>query len=314
MDVEQQQLQKSILATVAYYDGLKYPLSAFEIWKYIIRADYSSNEGQIAQPSLSEVIFCLQQESISRNIENQDGFYFLRGRKDLVAKRIESGKISAVKIKQLRRIVKWIIYVPFVRMVGVTGRLAMKNAQQGSDWDLLVVIKDGHIWTGRTLVTAAAHILGKRRHGKKVADRVCLNFFVTDESLEVITKDLFSASEYMFLLPLWGWETYQRFQVNNAWIKDMRPSYMPSELAPIKEIVDSGFAKKCRAVGEEILASRSLEKWLKKIEKKRIMKNPKTHQEGSLVYADDDALIFLPNPHGPRVFEEFKEKMEKISI
>jgi hypothetical protein len=43
------------------------------------------------------------------------------------------------------------------------------------------------------------------------------------------------------------------------------------------------------------------------------MHNPKTHQEGSMVYANDDALVFLPSPHGPQVFEKFKEKIEQLS-
>ncbi|KKQ79329.1 MAG: hypothetical protein UT03_C0061G0006, partial [Candidatus Moranbacteria bacterium GW2011_GWD2_38_7] len=53
---------------------------------------------------------------------------------------------------------------------------------------------------------------------------------------------------------------------------------------------------------------------LRKIEKKRIMNNPKTHQEGSLVYANDDALVFLPIPHGPKIFEQFKEKVNQLSV
>jgi predicted nucleotidyltransferase len=199
-------------------------------------------------------------------------------------------------------------------MVGVTGGLAMKNATVKSDWDLLIVIKSGKIWTGRTLVTILTQLLGKRRYGKKIVDRVCLNFFVTDQSLEVITKDLFSASEYMFLFPLYGWQIYLRFQMKNHWIKNMKPHYGLSEIEPLKTLEDSAWSAGLRGLGEKIFAPIWIEKFLRTIEKKRIMQNPNTQKDGSLVYASDDALIFLPSPHGPKIFEQFKEKVNQLSV
>jgi hypothetical protein len=199
-------------------------------------------------------------------------------------------------------------------MIGMTGALSMKNARTTSDWDLLIVLKYGKIWTGRTIVTLALHFLGKRRHSGKIKDRVCLNFFVTDESLEVITKDLFSASEYMFLFPLYGTELYEKFQIKNKWIREMKPTYALGEIMPLKTISDTFISKNIKRLGEKLLAAKWIEKMLKKLEKKRIMSNPKTHQEGSLIYANDDALVFLPSPRGPQVFEKFKEKIEEISV
>ena len=199
-------------------------------------------------------------------------------------------------------------------MIGMTGALAMKNAKEKSDLDIFLVFKNGKIWTGRTLATMFLHIIGKRRYDKKIIDRVCLNFFVTDESLEVITKDLFSASEYMFLFPLYGWKTYERFQIKNQWIKSMKPNYALCEIPPLKILEDSHLTKIIRIMGEIILSASWIENSLRKIEKKRIMRNPKTHQEGSMVYADDNALVFLPEPHGPKAFEQFKEKIEQLSM
>lgn len=306
-------LNKNILATVIYYDGLNYPLTAFEVWKYLIRLDYYGHGGEVLIITLAQVVQHLQSKELNKRIEHSSGFYFLKGRKDLVAKRIANSKISAGKIKKLQRIVWWLRFLPFVRMVGITGALAMKNARVSSDWDLLIVLKYGKIWTGRTLVTSVLHFLKKRRHKSNIADRVCLNFFVTDQSLEVITKDLFSANEYMFLFPLYGYEVYTKFQIKNQWIRNMKPAYALGELAPFKTMTDSRASKRIRKIGEVIFSPKWIEQVLKKLEKKRIMCNPKTHQEGSLVYANDDALVFLPNPHGPAVFEKFKEKIEELS-
>jgi len=307
-------LTKNILATIIYYDGLSYPLTAFEVWKYLIRTDYYTQKDSHKAVSLFEIIKQLTGQEIASYIGQKNGFYFLKGRECLVEKRIARSKISSVKLKRLRRIAWLLRVVPFVRMIGVTGGLAMKNASVKSDWDLLIVLKYGKIWTGRTLVTLAVHFLGKRRWGQKISNRICLNYFVTDQSLEVITKDLFSANEYMFLFPLYGWETFHRFQMKNSWIKNMKPHYDLCEIIPLKTLEDSWCSRKIRSFGEFVFGFAWLENYLRKIEKRRIMKNPQTNKEGSLVYANDDALVFLPNPHGPKIFEQFKEKVNHLSV
>jgi hypothetical protein len=305
-------LDKNILATIIYYDVLNYPLTAFEVWKYLIRTDYYVSRNEALSVAFAQIANKLQGKELNKYIEHSSGFYFLRGRKELVEKRIANNKISIGKIKKLQRIVWWLRFLPFVRMVGITGALAMKNAKVSSDLDLLIVLKYGKIWTGRTLVTVFLHIFKKRRHGEKVADRACLNHFITDQSLEVITKSMFSANEFMFLFPLYGWEAYHKFQIKNQWIRDIKPTYALADIAPLKIMSDSYVSKSVRNIGEMIFSALWLEKLLKKIEKKLIMNNPKTHQEGSLIYANDDALVFLPNPHGPLEFEKFKAKLEEI--
>jgi len=307
-------LHKYILATVVYYDGFSYPLTAFEIWKYLIRIDYSSDHDKSSRFELGQVISALQGDVFSKYLENCNGFYFLKGRNEIIGTRIKNQKISANKLKRLSRVAYWLRFIPFVRMIGVTGGLAMKNAHSKSDWDLLIVTAGDHIWTGRTLVTLFAHLIGKRRYGKKIINRVCLNYFITDSSLEVMTKDLFSASEYMFMIPLFGQDVYHRFQIKNQWIKNIKPDYDLQEIPQMNVMEDDFFSKNLRTVGEFILKGFWIEKLLKRIEKGRISNNPKTHQEGSLVYAENDALVFLPVPHGPVIFEKFKEKIECLGI
>lgn len=289
-------------------------MTSFEIWKNLIRHDYHSPEKELKTFSLAEVIEVLASDQLRKDVQQQNGFYFLKDRQSLVEKRSRAAKISAIKLRRLRKVAWWLRLLPFVKMIGVTGRLAMKNAQTKSDWDIFFVLKEGKIWTGRTVITMLLHLFRKRRHGRHVTDRLCLNYFVTEQSLEVMTKDLFSASEYMFLLPLFGEDVYARFQLKNRWIRGIKPNYALAEISPLKLIKDSKIAQRIRALLEILAIIAFSEKWLGGIERKKIMRNPKTHQEGSLIYAQDDALIFLPNPHGPKMFEHFKEKMNALGI
>jgi hypothetical protein len=199
-------------------------------------------------------------------------------------------------------------------MIAITGRLAMKNAQVKSDWDLLVVLQNGRIWTGRTLITLFSEALGKRRKREKIKDRVCLNYFITESALEIRNKDLYSANEYSFIFPLWGEEVFKNFQIKNSWISEYKPNYDSAETPNLKLLGPNKFFWFWQKIGERILGWNFIECWLRKIEKSKIENNPLTHQEGSLIVATDEALIFLPDPQGPKVFESFKRKIEELVL
>lgn len=312
IDARDRETIKNIIATVAYYDALNYPLTAFEAWKYLMCAQYYDEAHVHGNVSLGDVVRLLQHESVRVLVEQSNGMYVLKGRKELVAQRIRQEKISASKLKRLREVVRIFKYVPFVRMIGVTGTLAMRSASNKSDWDLLVVLRSGKIWTGRTLVTAVAHLIGKRRYGDKIKDRVCLNYFITDKTLEVITKDLFSAHEYSFLLPLFDGTTYEKFQLKNRWIKKIKPQYSVAEILPLVMCKDDIFSKFVRHAGEKILSWGKIEDFLGALEHKKIMQNPNTKRENGLIYADSEALIFLPDPKGPRIFQKFKDNITML--
>ena len=195
-------LSKKIINTIVYYDILDYPLTAFELWKYLTATSGDAIEKY--KCSLGEVVEALDSEETKKRIEEYRGFYFLRGRNNLVEKRIQNDKNSIAKYKIAERVVWWLRFIPFVRMIAVTGTLAMKNPKFGSDIDFFVVLEKGRIFTGRLLVTAMVHLSGKRRYGRKIKNRICLNYFITTGSLVIQRQDLFGANEYSFMYPLFS--------------------------------------------------------------------------------------------------------------
>ncbi|MDD5084073.1 MAG: hypothetical protein PHT88_04085 [Candidatus Moranbacteria bacterium] len=298
-------ISKSIVTTIAYYDVLDYPLTSFEIWKYLL------NES--LQPvSMEAVKKVLETESVRRYVSHSHGMYFLSGRRMLVKRRLRRGKLSIAKQKGVHNLVFWLRFVPFIRMVALTGSLAMKNSETSGDWDLLIVLRSGHIWTGRALLTGLLQIFGKRRHGEDVADRACLNYWITTDSLEIITKDLFSSNEYFFITPLFGFTEFQKFQEKNQWIRRFRPQFQVVRSAHLFCMKDFWLPKLTRDIGEILLSDRALERKLSVLQKKKIAANPKTKLTGSLIEATDKALIFLPKPQGPKVFEKFKQRLSDL--
>lgn len=310
--MDKNNLSKHILTTLAYYDIMGYPMTAFEIWKYLMAVSGSELPVPDKGFSLAMVIKELDEDGLKKNIGEYRGYYFLKGRQGLVGQRIARNKIAERKFKIARRVAWWLRFAPFVRGVAVTGRLAMKNTEPKSDLDFLVVLKKGKIFTGRLLVTLLVHILGKRRYGSKIADRVCLNYFVTDKSLEINLKDIFSASEYHFITPVFGRKTFKKFQIKNGWMKRYQINYHLGETANLKMLKDGKFAKAVRKAGEKILKADSIERHLRAWQLRRIADDPRTHKPGSMIIATDESLVFLPDPQSPKVFEKFQERLAEL--
>lgn len=299
-------LRKAVLTTLAYYDALEYPLTEFEVWKHLI-AD--KGDGISDTPALGQVAAAIDGLVESGAIWRTNGFIVLPGRQILVAERIRSEKYSVGKIKRAARLVRGIAWVPFIRMIALTGSLSMKRADHDSDWDLFVVLSRGTIWRGRTLLSLVLQFIGKRRHGRHIENRACLNHFVTDGSLEIVMQDYFSASEYRFMYTFLGRDTERHFELVNRWIARIKPSYQPTEIPNLWLHEASPSVLKIQASLEHIFSWCEWEGILSRWQKKKIERNPKSQTPGAFIVANDEVLIFLPHPKGPVVFDRFKERL-----
>jgi hypothetical protein len=304
-------LSENIFSALVYYDIFDYPLTAFELWKYLTVARGDAAEKD--KCTLGEVIYVLENDDIKKHIEEYRGFYFLKGQKDLVEKRIQNDKNSIVKYKIAEKTTWWLRFIPFARMIAVTGTLAMKNSEKDSDIDFFVVLEKGRIFTGRLLVTAMVHFLGRRRYGKKIKNRICLNYFVTTGNLEIKRKDLFAANEYSFIYPLFGFDIFQKFcEANISWIDKFKPNYQFLELRPAKYYSEhskvSRFVQRAEEALINILGGDRMEAWLKEKQIAKIKRNPLTHKKGAYVEYTDENLVFLPEPQGAKVQGEFFER------
>jgi len=105
-----------------------------------------------------------------------------------------------------------------------------------------IVFKKGKLFTGRILVTLFLHLFGRRRHGKKIANRICLNHFLTDDFL-ISGRDIFAASEYSFMTVAYGFSKFKKFQDINSWISRYKPNFV-HEISNSKKIEDTFFFQK----------------------------------------------------------------------
>lgn len=198
----------NIDATVAYGDIFDYPLTREELSRWSISG----------VSSVSSV-----------GIEEKKGFFVLRGRARIIALRKQRAHIAQAKWKRIA-VIAWVFrLIPTVTLVGVTGGLAMNNARIGDDIDLFLVTRSGTLWVTRMMVTLLAESLRLRRrpNDQSVKDKICLNMFVSEDSLALPLgeRDLFSAHEVLQMVPLWErGGVYSKFLAANRWVKDYLPN------------------------------------------------------------------------------------------
>jgi len=304
-------LEKSILATLVYYDVLDRPLTGWEVFKYLIR---------FKDINLNEILETLENSSeLNKLISQKNGFYYLKNRQVIIKERIKRHKIADKKWKKARRAIKLFQIIPFIRMVAVSGSLAINNTRENSDIDLLIVTKTGRIWTCRWLITIFSHLIGKRRHGILTKDRLCLNHYLTEKSLKIPYKSLYNAQTYAHLTLFWQSKNnlYKRFQKANQWVNEYLTFYPINIKGYLREIKSNIFLKDIRELKEFFLdgmIGNFIELILKKIQRTRIKKDPLTYQSGGRVVFSDNQLEFHPNSPEKWILEKYNQRIKKLGF
>lgn len=201
-------LKKTQTAAVVYHDLFDYPLTKKQLHKWSLHAKIAS----------------------MGKVENENGYYFVKGRGSLVSRRKRREKYSISKLVQAQKATKWISLVPSVKMVGLTGSLAMKNANKASDIDLLIITTSGTLWATRVLVymVLTASPFSVRRPGERERENVlCLNMWLDEDDLATPKKNrnLYTAHEIAQIMPLANKsKAYEKLIAKNKWILGFWPN------------------------------------------------------------------------------------------
>lgn len=309
-------LEKAIFATIAYYDHFNYPLTAAEIYYNLTNCE---QENQSEKLELSEILRILDDSgNIRKKIDCYNGFYFLTGREEVIAARIQKKKLTDEKLKKTRWLLRFISKLPFVRFVAISGSMGIGNPDKKSDIDLLVIAKHGRIWTARAFLTFFALILGAYRHSDKTANRLCLNHYITDRSLAIDFGNLYKAEEYLNIFPVAGdLNLYKKFLDSNAvWLKRYVHANFNEGMNKNLFFINSGsFAANVKRAAEYLLlgvVGSWLERKFRKIQIYYIKKNPLTNHPHSRIRYTDDNLVFHPILVEPKIIAEHEEKMRQF--
>jgi len=313
--------EKSILAPLIYYDLLDRPLTALEVYKYQSKSD---EQGESSGTSFSQFRKILKNSpSLKNHLNQKNGLYFLNNRETIIETRSSRLKITQLKWKTLKRLGRLLALAPFLKLAAVTGSLTAYNAKEQSDFDLLIVLKKNRLWLGRLLLTGLVGARQKRRHGNLTQDRICLNCYLTEGSLEITKqikpRDFHSAQEYSRLTPIAEIKEgiYKDFIQANIWLADFLKNYPWPNNLNAKKIQPSSLFDFSRRGFEWLLGGRAGD-WLEKItgqwQSQRINKKRQNEQtDQDQVFVNNDCLMFHPRSKSDRLMKEFNLKMQQLN-
>ncbi len=302
-------LKDRILSTLRFFDLQDYPLTLLELQQFLMEdeqvlkqrvdSQFEINNIQNAKTSersitSGEILRCVEEECQGQ-VEEDRGFYYLRGKNKIVQRRLQSYNYGLKREQLIRKFVWALRHLPFVRGVALAGSQAMGLYKSTSDIDLLVITDPKFLWLARSLVTAYFQVIGQRRHGSIVIDRFCLNHYLAGPKKISKWKNLYTAWEYLKLRPLvYRQEIYEFQSQNLEWLKIYFPNFVferPQNEKP------SGIQR----VLEGIVTNRFglwLEKQIKKSLSGRIRKEP-------YILVEEDELSFHPNSAQQELLRQF---------
>jgi len=218
--------QKQILATVAYSAQFNFPLTAEEIWVRLMKV---KGQNKSDKSSLNTELFDL----VKKKILIKEGIYFYPHfvEIDLVSLRYERGVSSQQILEESLEVVKLVKLVKensYIRGLAVTGSVAVGNASDDEDLDIMVITAPGTLWLVRIWLLWQRWRLGKR----KGAHNWCLNVWLEQDSLEIEPKKRSIYMAYEVVQAKWIYDLEyieNKWLAENAWIKEFLPNLFISE-------------------------------------------------------------------------------------
>lgn len=210
-------LKDRIYATLVFFDLFDAPVTIEQLQFYLM-----------GPPASAVEIKCAVQED--NRIVIKDNLFLLHGREEIVQDWSERQILAQQYWGKVQRYMPFIRRLPFLRVVAVCNTLAFGVPNSRSDIDLFIITKPGRIFTARVMVTLILWLLGVRRHGKKIAGRFCLSFFVSEDAMNLqplllkpdknTPYDIYMVYWLRSLVPCQGQKKFQQFYERNGWIND----------------------------------------------------------------------------------------------
>ena len=199
-------LERAILETLAYSDVFDYPLTLDELHRFLT-FPATVNEIQECMLSMKDVAFA-------------NGFYFLAGRSKIVDIRKQREENSRNAFRRAMFYGRILGRLPFIRMVALTGSLAMLNLSKNRDMDYMLIAKPGRVWTARAFALLFARVT------RLFGDVICPNVIISENALEWNERNLYTAREFAQMIPIRGEGTFCRLRVVNGWVEDVLPNHV----------------------------------------------------------------------------------------
>jgi hypothetical protein len=210
--MNQAQVKENILRTLLYYDIFSHPLKPEEIYIFL-------PNNSVPEPEILGMIKRFSAES-DNHFAEKNGFIYVKPNDHFVERRLTKERLARRMWLAARIMTHIIKRFPFVRAVFITGSLSKNSSDKISDIDYMIVTSKNRLWIARTLL-----ILFKKIFLLNSYKYFCLNYFITEDNLEIPFKNVFTATEVAYIKATFNTDIMNSFVMANKWIKEYFPNY-----------------------------------------------------------------------------------------
>jgi len=252
-------LEEEVLKTISYFSFFDYPPNFEEIYTFLGK--------KAAKKKVEEALKSLERQKKIKKIEDFKKVirYWLQvTSKDTVGEYSIKLKNKNEKLKierynkrhlfsqkklenwRVRLYLKILSFFPQIKLIGLSGSLAMMNAGKNDDIDLFIITAKKRLFTGRIIALFLAEVLGlRKKFGKNkkspkifrfypmkadladLSEKVCLNLFFDESDLAVpeFKRNEYVAHEVLQMKPIINKDyTYEKFLEANDWVFKIFPN------------------------------------------------------------------------------------------
>lgn len=316
-------LAQSLFKTLAFFDIFDYPLTREELFLYLWEAPIA-----LTYSNFVAELEIMRENKLFQNIEQKNGYYFLFGRSEIIAKRERKISYTEEKIKIARLAARKLRWLPFIDAMFVCNLLPV-GVKTSSDIDVLIIPKDGHIWLSRFLSTLVLTVFRLRptnfgmpfvSKNKSMTDKICLSFYLTDTNLDLSNIciegiDVYQVYWNLCLIPIYDpANLYTKFQENNSWTKKYIPNFILSyDLLTRWGVSDTKFSSRVKKFFEWFFHFVLFEKQLRFLQLKQLSQKEKFRESSRSknIVISDTMLKFHENDRKKFFQEEWKKRWGK---
>jgi len=296
-----QPLEAAILRTVLYADVFNFPMKLEEIHHFLISDEPTS---------ISEIDQTLNQSPILKQKLRRIGDYFIYSGTDdeLIQVRQKHEASSQFLWPHAIGWGRWLAALPYVRMVALTGALAVRNAaDDDDDLDYFLVTAPHRVWLARAFAIIVVRI------GRLRGVTICPNYVLAETNLVQTRRDIFLAHEVAQMIPIYGNDYYRRFREENDWVYAQLPNAIDPffDEAEIK-IGSRNLLKRFLEVVCGGAVGNRLEQWEYRRKLKRFATDLQTPHSSAQV--DDTQVKGHFNDHGHPALLKYAQRLHECGL
>lgn len=290
-------VENAILRTIVYADIFHYPLTLQELHTFLIHHEavsYAEVERTLHTSARLHALLC-----------QHDGLIALSTHQDIIALRQSRQQVAQRLRQKAERYGRWLAHIPFVRMVALTGALAMNNpAHERDDFDYLLVVTSGRVWLARAFAVLMVRVV------RLLGTELCPNYVLAMDKLPQTRRDLYIAHEVAQMIPLYGSDVYHAMLARNAeWVGAFLPHITAHSTPPeparlrLKSLLERALTGKL---------GNALEAWEYRRKAQKFLPKAQTAPIGAKIDAHTVKGHF--NDHGQRVLDVYTQRLDALGI